>query len=182
MKIKQEHLLFVMIDIQEKFRGAVADFAQIAYSADILNRAADLLQIPLFVTEQYPKGLGHTAKEISLPTNAPIYEKTSFSIFSPEITPLIAATQKQTLVFYGIETHVCVYQSALDALINGYKVIIVADTVASRRSSDRKYALKKLRKCGCQIYTLEMLLFELLGSAEHPHFKEISTLIKGRAL
>lgn len=178
MRIIPNNTLFVMIDIQEKFSGVIDQLGEVIKNASILNQASQLLEIPLIVTEQYPKGLGHTITDIVIPASAQIFEKKSFSIFNQEISAAIPQTGKTTLVLYGIETHICLYQSALDALLRGYQVYFVADAVSSRKKENKEIAIRRLEKLGAEIVSTEMLLFELMQSADHPAFKQISGLVK----
>ncbi len=178
MRINPNDTLFIMIDIQEKFRDVIDSLDLVSKNSDILNRSAELMQLPILVTEQYPKGLGKTLEEIYIPASATRFEKVSFSIFNEEISSFLVNQPRSTLVLYGIETHICMYQSALDALAKGYKVYFVADAVSSRTKANKEAALNRLSTLGVNIVTTEMLLFEMLVNSKHPAFKEISKLVK----
>jgi len=178
MIFKENETLFLMIDIQEKFEGVIFSLAEVIDNADILNRASEILEIPLIVTEQYPKGLGATLSQIYLPENTPILEKTKFSAFTPEVEKLIVETGKKSIILYGIEAHVCLTQTAIELLSKGYQVGIVADAVSSRHVDNKLYALTRLGNLGIHIVTTEMILFELINHAKHPKFKDISQLVK----
>ena len=178
MIFKEKETLFLMIDIQEKFENVIFSMDEVLGNANILNRSAEILEIPLIITEQYPRGLGSTCKSIYIPEGTPIVEKFKFSAFTPEVAELIKQYKKPNIVIYGVETHVCLTQTALELKANGYKVGIVADAVSSRYVDNKLYALTRLGDLGIQILTTEMILFELLNSAKHPKFKEISKLIK----
>ncbi len=178
MRIKLLDTLFVMIDIQDKFEAVINDIDEVIKNADILNKASSYLNIPLIITEQYPKGLGTTIQKISIPEHAMKFEKMSFSIFNKDISDYIENQKKKTLVFYGIEAHICLYQSTIDALEKGYKVYFVSDAVSSRKLSNKKTAISRLLSKGAQIVSTEMLLFELMENSTHPEFKQISALVK----
>ena len=176
MKIQNHNLLFIMIDVQEAFRGKAWNEELTIKNISILNQSATILEIPIFITEQYPKGLGPTLPEVKI--DCPIYEKTQCSIFTDEIKEAIRRANCHQLVIYGEETHVCILQSVIDAVAEGYKCIVVADAVTSRTEMNRFYALERIKQEGGLIVTTEMLLFELVRDAKHPKFKEISKLVK----
>ncbi len=178
MRLKEDKAIFAMIDIQESFKPVMKELDSIIKTANILNKSAEILSIPLIVTEQYPKGLGHTCEEIYVPETAGIFEKKVFSIFTPEIKEEIKSSGRTQIVLYGIESHVCLTQSALDAIEEGIEVFYVENGVASRDNCDKIIAVRRLSQLGVQVVSYEMLLFEIMQSAKHPHFKEISQLIK----
>ncbi len=178
MKIKAENALFVMIDVQERFRPAIHDMDTVIRNCDILTRSSELLDIKLMVTEQYPEGLGKTMPEIHVPESSMRFEKTRFSIFDDAIHRKIFELDPSWIVLFGIESHVCVMQSALDAIRFGMNVMVVADAVSSRSPHSKDVALERLRQNGCQPVTTEMLLFEIMEDAHHPAFRKISRLIK----
>jgi len=170
-----------VVDIQEAFRDAIPDFAVIASRAAIAICGFQILGVPVLVTEQYPKGLGHTAAEIKavLADGREIFEKTAFSscgasLFSDKLNELGV----MQVVLCGLETHVCVNQTAHDLLGNGFQVHVLADCVTSRTESNRLAGLAKMRHSGVIDSSIEMALFELMGDAKNEHFKEIQELIK----
>lgn len=178
MIFKEKETLFLMIDIQDKFENVIFGMDEVLTNSNILNKSAEILDLPLIVTEQYPKGLGSTIDGIYLPENTPIIEKFKFSAYTEEVAEIIKSYEKPSIVLYGVETHVCLTQTALELKAQGYKVGIVADAVSSRHVENKLYALTRLGDLGIQILTTEMILFELLNSAKHPKFREISKLIK----
>lgn len=171
----------VVIDIQEAFRSAINDFSIIASRASMAVRGFQVLGLPVFVTEQYPKGLGRTAEEVlfSLPPEFEFIEKTAFSscgaIGFPE--KLEAANIKQVLLC-GLETHICVSQTAHDLLAAGFDVHLLTDCVSSRYDHDKQAGLAKMRESGVISSSIEMAFFELLRDARTEHFKEIQNLVK----
>lgn len=178
MIFKEKDTLFLMIDIQEKFENIIFAMDEVIKNTNILNKASELLGLPLIVTEQYPRGLGKTCESIYIPENTSIVEKKKFSSFTTEVAEIIQKTKKKSIVIYGVETHVCLTQTALELKANGFNVGIVADAVSSRHVDNKLYALTRLGDMGIQILTTEMILFEIMKSANHPQFKEISKLVK----
>ncbi len=178
MKIKVENALFVMIDVQEKFRPVIHEIDAVIHNCGVLTKAAGLLGVRLLVTEQYPEGLGRTMQEIELSPETKVYGKTSFSIFDDSIRKDICRMDASWIVLFGIETHVCVMQSAIEAIQCGLNVMVVCDAVSSRKSYSKEVALQRMRQIGCHVVTTEMLLFELMEGADHPAFRKISRLIK----
>ncbi|HEV2801409.1 MAG TPA: hydrolase [Pyrinomonadaceae bacterium] len=175
------HTALVIIDVQEAFRASIPDFAGLVARIALVSRAAQLLGVPLVVTEQYPKGLGQTAPEIrdALPPSLEPIEKTAFSscgaqTFNAELERLGA---RQVLVC-GIEAHVCVNQTTHDLLARGYQVHLLADCIASRHAQNRETGLAKMQRSGALPSSIEMALFELMRDARHEQFKAVQKLIK----
>lgn len=173
---------FVMIDIQDKFVPVISGVKGVIKNANILVKASEILKVPLIVTEQYPKGLGGTVKSIKLPENVTKIEKTHFSCFGcdgfdKKIKELKTKGFK-SLVLFGIETHVCILKTALDAISEGFEVHVVADAVGSRTILNKDAALKRMAQSGVFIATSEMILFQLMDKAGTEEFKEISGLVK----
>lgn len=178
MLYKENETVFLMIDIQEKFENVIFLMDEVIKNANILNRATELLDVPLLVTEQYPKGLGNTSKQVYLPNNTPIVEKTQFSACTEEVIELLRNYERANIIVYGVEAHVCLLQTAIELKKNGFKVGIVADAVSSRHVDNKLYALTRLESLGFEIVTTEMILFELMKDSKHPKFREVSKLIK----
>ncbi|HPY97311.1 MAG TPA: isochorismatase family protein [Candidatus Cloacimonadota bacterium] len=177
-KAQQNNCVFIMVDIQEKFLNAITEMDTVVKKANIMNKAAELLNIPLIVTKQYPKGLGDTLNDVYLPQHRVEFEKTRFSVFTPELIDYLEAKKPAYIVLYGIEAHVCLAQSALDGKSLGYNVLYVCDAVSSRKPYDKEIAINRLANSGVEMITTEMLLFDILEDAKHPQFKDISNLIK----
>ena len=170
--LSREQAALVVVDIQEGFRPYDA-FAQVAESSAKLLQAARILALPVLVSEQYPKGLGHTAPEVGL-QGEPRVEKTVFSAARAEGFDLGDA--RQALVC-GIETHVCVSQTVHDLLDRGLEVHVPADAVGSRHRVDYERGLERMERAGAVVTTVEAALFELLERAGTPEFKAVQKLI-----
>jgi nicotinamidase-related amidase len=170
-----------IIDMQEAFRAQIADFTKVAERIALMVQAAKLLHLPIIVTEQYPKGLGHTAPEIAavLPDSVEIIEKTAFSSCGASgfQSQLEQAAARQVLVC-GIEAHICVNQTVHDLLANGFQVHLLTDCISSRNVNDRKTASRKMHGSGAIFSSVEMAVFELMRDAKHEQFKAIQALIK----
>jgi nicotinamidase-related amidase len=164
--------MLVVVDVQEAFRG-YASFAPVAAACAKLVQAARILQVPTVVSEQYPKGLGHTAPEVGL-LDEPVLEKSVFSAARAEGFDVLDRDQ---VVVCGIETHVCVSQTVHDLLGRGIEVHVPADAVGSRHALDYERGLERMERAGAVITTMEAALFELLERAGTPEFKEVQKLI-----
>lgn len=170
-----------IIDMQEAFRDSIANFTQTAERIAVMVEGAKLLSLPILVTEQYPKGLGHTAPEIksALPEALHIIEKTSFSSCGAEpFRAELALLETRHVLVCGIEAHICVNQTVHDLLADGFQVHLLTDCVSSRNLSDRKAATRKMQMSGAIFSTVEMALFELMRDAKHEQFRAIQRLIK----
>ncbi|APW63300.1 hydrolase [Paludisphaera borealis] len=168
----------LVIDVQEKLIAAIPDRERLVANAVRLIHGAKLLNIPASATEQYPKGLGATIPAIAeLIPDRP--SKLAFQCCAvPQILEQLYGRHIRHITLAGIEAHVCVAQTALELLDLGFRVQIPADAVASRSSSDQKFALRRLENAGATISTTEAVLFEWCETADRPEFKAISGLIK----
>ena len=179
--LPEKHTAFFLCDIQEKFRPVMLHFPEIVQAADKLVKTSKILGVPLIVTEQNPKGLGSTVPELDTGHANGVYSKTKFSMVIPEVVTKLGELcggELQCVVLFGIETHVCVEQTAAELSARGFKVHVVADACTSRSQEDRLLAFERLRQMGCFITTSETVIFKLLGDKEHPMFPHIRTLIK----
>lgn len=179
ININTENSAFLFIDIQEKLINMLEE--KIAKSCEknvnILAKTSKILNIKSVVTEQYPKGLGETIYSVkeSLSEYTNFVEKTSFSAFD-ETKNLLK--EKENIFVFGIETHICVFQTVIDLLKNNYNVFVVKNACASRKKDEYKTAISLMEKEGAKIITTEMVLFEMLKSLKHPNFKEVQSFIK----
>ena len=171
----------VIIDIQTKLCNVMqADAMQtVIKNTGILMQAANALQVPMVATEQYPQALGDTAPEIAQYFGglAPI-AKTAFSACADAKFKAHCQRDKSHIILTGLETHICVLQTALDFIAQGKKVFVVEDAVISRSAANKANAIARLQLAGCVITNTESVLFEWLGTAQHEAFKALSKLIK----
>lgn len=174
--LNQEDSILVIIDVQEKLLKSVFNKEQVARNSEIMAKAASILDLPIVVTEQYPKGLGAT---IDLIKDGEFFEKTSFNALAEEnIQNKIKSFGRKQVILFGIETHICVYQTAIALLEQGFQVTVAADACGSRHKEHYIAGLECLKSDGIQIKPTEMILFELLKSSKHSKFKNIQGLIK----
>lgn len=179
--LNRSRTALVVVDLQEAFRTVIPDFPLIAERTSIAVRGFQILNVPVIITEQYPKGLGKTIEEIhySLPDDFEYIEKTAFSSCGASLfQERLKATGVTHVVLCGVETHVCVNQTAHDLLTEAFEVHILTDCVGSRFTQDKETALRKMQMNGIIPSTVEMALFELLRDAKHEQFKEVQALIK----
>jgi nicotinamidase-related amidase len=189
-----------VVDVQEAFRPAVLDFEQVARNVATLVRAAHILELPTLVTEQYPKGLGHTVPEVAehldvtksfeaersarpedfrCGRSAQIFEKVCFSAVDAEGFPsALHEADRDQVLLCGIEAHVCVNQTAEDLIADGAEVHVAQDAVSSRTAENRGLGLHKMERSGAVLTSVETALFELLRQAGTPEFKEVQALVK----
>jgi nicotinamidase-related amidase len=175
-KLDGERAALVVIDVQEAFRKAIPDFGALTSAIGTLLEGARAIGIPIVVTEQYPKGLGHTVPEIAehLPEDLTPIEKLCFS--APEADGFDLEGRDQALVC-GIETHVCVNQSVLDLLDRRLEVQVAEDAVGSRFDENKRVGLHKMERAGAVLTSVETALFELVGRAGTDDFKRVQKLI-----
>jgi nicotinamidase-related amidase len=170
--LERDRAGLIVVDVQEAFRP-YDSFAPVATASAKLLEAARILDVPRLVSEQYPKGLGHTAPEVGLQDEQPI-AKTVFSAVRADGFDLRGREQ---VVVCGIETHVCVSQTVHDLLDRGVEVHVPADAVGSRHAIDYERGLERMERAGAVVTTVEAALFELLERAGTPEFKAVQKLI-----
>lgn len=171
----------VIIDMQEAFRSIISDFAETAARIAVVTRAAQLLAIPVIVTEQYPRGLGHTASEIMavLPDSVDVIEKTAFSSCGAgEFTERLEDNGARQILVCGIEAHICVNQTTHDLLALGLEVHLLTDCITARATHNKQIGLAKMQQSGAILSSTEMAVFELMRDAKHEKFREIQGMIK----
>lgn len=176
---KNESLLLV-IDVQDRLVKAL-DKHVVVTRTETLLKAAKILEIPTIATQQYPQGLGlivDTVKQNFSP-DTKIIDKTAFSAVKEKgFMDVLKSFNKKQIVICGIETHVCVHQTAADLIEEGFDVYVVKDACASRSKYEFKQGIERMQANGAKISCLETVLFEWLENAKHPNFKEIQALIK----
>ena len=175
--------LLVIVDMQSKLSAAMPekDVAIMTKNGISLLMASKLLGVPVFMTEQYPKGLGATMLEIAenLPANTRMFEKTGFSCCAADgFKQALAASGRRQIILAGQEAHVCILQTALELLHMGYLVYVVEDALCSRQTQHKISALHRMQRNGVTVVCHESVLFEWLKDAKHADFKAISSLLR----
>ncbi len=178
--LRRDQTMLLVVDVQEKLHAVMAHRERVTANLRRLIQGFQILELPILVTEQYPKGLGPTVPELKeLFEDWSPYEKITFSCcLVPKLCETIQESGATQIVLTGIETHVCILQTGLDLIQRGYQVHVPADAVSSRRELDWQMALERLRKAGAVITVTETALFELLVRAGTAEFKQISALVK----
>ena len=173
--------VLVLIDVQEGYRPALHRWDRVVAASSLLVRGAALLDVPLLVTEQYPRGLGHTAGELAarFPPQLTVVEKMTMSCCGAEaFMNRLAETGRTQVLVAGIETHACVNQTVHDLLATGYQVHVARDATSSRRPADVGPAWAKMRAAGMLPTSSEQALLELIRTADTPEFKALQRLLK----
>lgn len=178
--LRHEKAVLLFIDVQGKLHDIMHEREVLDGNLEKMVRCAQLLEIPIVGTEQIPEKLGPTSEPFrSLLEKVPMIGKSAFSCCGdPKFMEVFQSLGKQQAFLVGIETHVCVYQTALDLLEAGIEVFVVADAVSSRAPENKELALQAMRDAGAQILPTETVLFGLLRDAADPRFKELLKLIK----
>lgn len=175
-----EKTCLVVVDVQGKLAQLMWEKERLFNNIEILVKSADILEIPIVWCQQYPEALGETVEQIAvhLKELSPINKKSFSCCGNGEFAEKIQAVNRKQVLLCGIETHICVYQTARDLLALDYEVQVVGDAVSSRTRENKEAALSRMKWEGAAITTTEMALFELLGTAEHDKFREIAKLVK----
>ncbi|HTS38128.1 MAG TPA: hydrolase [Candidatus Solibacter sp.] len=175
--------VLVVIDIQEKLLPPIFQKDQLVRNAQLLIRAAEILKIPALISTQYAKGLGGTVPEVaSLLPGVEAIDKTLFSCFGSDVFCSLLKRppgNRNTLLLCGMESHICVMQTALAALREGYLVHVASDAVSSRTEWNWKIGLDRMRAAGAVISSTEMMIYELMGSSSSAAFKALLPHLKG---
>lgn len=181
MRILKENSLCMVIDIQERLLPYIYENEQVITNVKKLIEGLKIFNIPVILTEQYKKGLGNTVPSVaeSLAQNVPSFEKISFSCCDDQpILSELKARGKKFIILCGIESHICVLQTTIDLIEQGFVPVVVADCVSSRKPEDKAVAIVRVRQEGAIVTTSESLLFELCRFAGSDSFKAISKLVK----
>jgi nicotinamidase-related amidase len=182
-ELQPDQCALIVVDIQQKLLPPIWEKDRLIRNAQLLIRLAGILKIPALVTTQYTKGLGNTVPEISaLLPDTPTIDKVMFSCFgSDAFCNLLKHLpgQRTTLLLSGMETHICVMQTALSALREGYLVHVAADAVSSRAELNWRLGLNRMQAAGAILSSTEMMIYELLRQSGAPAFKELLPYLKG---
>ncbi|MSQ90838.1 MAG: isochorismatase family protein [Phycisphaerales bacterium] len=174
-RLTTESTALLVIDIQERIIGTIHEHHGMTQRCRALIASAALLKLPIIVTEQYVKGLGHTVSAITevLPPNTHIIEKTAFSAFTPEVRAQLSELGRTNLLICGIEAHVCVLQSVLDACANGIQTFHATDAISSGQPNQINPAFRRMERAGSIPTGVLSALYELMESCEHPAFRAV---------
>jgi nicotinamidase-related amidase len=185
LKISPNDALLLVVDMQERLAAAMPEegLGRVTRSVVTLVNGARHLSVPALATEQYPRGLGPTLpavrEALAAHLGAPVIEKLAFSCQqSKEVAAALRAAGRRQIIVCGMETHVCVYQTARDLIAAGLQVFVPQDAVLSRTAENRDVGLRLIERAGGVITSTEAVLFDLLGAAGTPAFKAISALVK----
>ena len=181
--LEAEQCALIVVDMQEKLLPPIWEKERLVRNARLLIRLAGILKIPALVTTQYAKGLGNTVPDIAslLPDTQPI-DKLMFSCFGSDVFCSLLKRlpgQRTTILLSGMETHICVMQTALGALREGYLVHVASDAVSSRTELNWRIGLDRMRAAGAILSSTEMMIYELLRSSGAPAFRELLPYLKG---
>jgi len=181
--LEAEQCALIVVDMQEKLLPPIWEKERLVRNARLLIRLAGILKIPALVTTQYAKGLGNTVPDIAslLPDTQPI-DKLMFSCFGSDVFCSLLKRlpgQRTTILLSGMETHICVMQTALGALREGYLVHVASDAVSSRTELNWRIGLDRMRAAGAILSSTEMIIYELLRSSGAPAFRELLPYLKG---
>lgn len=179
--LDRENTCLLVIDVQEKLLPVIHAKEAMVENIRRLVKAAEILGVPVLVTEQYPKGLGPTAAPVegALACGVTKCSKITFSCLADEeLFRAIEDMKRNTLLVCGVESHVCVSQTVLDALAAGFKVQVAADAVGSRNPANKRIALERLAHAGAVVTGTEAALFEMLERADTEEFKKVQALVK----
>ena len=180
MLIRAAQSQLLVVDVQERLAPAVQNAGRIVARTRILLDAAGLVQVPVTVSEQYPKGLGATLPALApLPRGTTVLDKVAFSCWrEPRLRSAIEAAKRPQVVLCGMETHVCVLQTAVDLREAGLDVFVVADAVGSRAEESRRLGLERMRDRGIDVVDSEMVVFEWAERAGTDLFRALVGLVK----
>lgn len=178
--LDREKTALLVIDIQERILGVMQNPDDVVANTVKLIRGFKILKSPVFYTEQYPKGLGETFRDIKNElTDFEAIQKMSFSCYGAgDLFSRLEKDNLRQVVVAGIEAHVCVQQTVLDLLANDFQVNLAANAVSSRNRTDYETAINRMRAHGAEITTVESVLFEMLNLSGTDEFKAISKIIK----
>lgn len=182
-KLDAEKAVLVVIDVQERLVPAMPEdiYLRLRNTVAMLVEVAGLLGLPVVTTEQYPKGIGHTVPELAAACNETVIEKVSFGCCGePNFLAAIKETGRSQVIVTGMEAHVCVYQTVLGLLEEGYHVHLVRDAICSRNKIDFLAGIANAAQAGAVATTAETVLFQMLKQSTHEQFKAISKLVKDR--
>ena len=182
-KLDAEKTVLVVIDVQERLVPAMPEdiYLRLRNTVAMLVEVAGLLGIPVVTTEQYPKGIGHTVPELAAACNETVIEKVSFGCCGePNFLKALKNTGRTQVLITGMEAHVCVYQTVLGLLADGYYVHLLRDAICSRNKTDYLAGVANAGQAGAVVTTAETVMFQMLQKSTHEQFRAVSKLVKER--
>ena len=182
-KLDVENAVLVVIDIQERLVPAMPQevYLRLRDTVKMLVSVAELLGVPVVTTEQYPKGIGHTVPELADACKNTVIEKVSFGCCGePNFLAALKDLGRSQVILTGMEAHVCVYQTVLGLLEDGYHVHLVRDAICSRNKTDYLAGVDNAAQAGAVVTTAETVLFQMLQKSTHEQFRAVSKLVKER--
>ena len=179
-KLNRNDAVLIVIDLQERLMNAMKDREKVYKNTNLLLSTAKEFNIPVILSEQYPRGLGATVAGVkeNLPEDYIYVEKQSFSLCGAGLSEILAKLGRKTVIVCGSETHVCVFQTVRDLLALGYQVFVVGDAVCSRTKENYRNALSLMSLMGAVVTNTETVFFDLMKKAATPQFRKLSQLIK----
>lgn len=181
-RLKAEETIILICDVQQRFRSIVYCMESVIHASRMLTQAASIFSMPILVTEQNSKGLGPTVEEIATVFPSSRFckiEKTKFSMITEEAKAFLKTQlPRKKILLCGIESHVCIAQTALDLIDLEYEVFIVVDGISSQRPIDRLAGIKRMEKEGAIVTTVESALFEIMGDMQREEFKKLLPILK----
>ena len=180
-RLRIEDTVLLVVDIQSRFASSIHGWQALVTNATIVARAAAELGVPTIVTEQNPRGLGHTVPELvdALPPGTPTFTKTRFSSITPEVQAALGALHRGSVLVIGIEAHVCVLQTTLDLLAGGRQPFLCTDCISAGQAGQIEPAFRRMERAGAVPTGALSAIYELLGDAAHPKFKACLEMVKG---
>lgn len=175
-----ENALLIIVDIQGNLAKVVHESEKANAAAYKMIAGAQALELPILLTAQAPHKIGHTTDEVrALVPDLHEYDRIGFSIMtSPEIEQALKESEKSQIILCGFESHICVYQSAIELMEEGYEVFILVDAVSSRDPQNKAYILQEMLAEGAHLINVETALYALMRDANHPAFRTISKIVK----
>lgn len=179
-RLSLERTALLVIDVQDKLLPTIFDADRVVANCATALELAKILGMPAIVTEQYTKGLGHSAPAIAAAaaSHAKIFEKTRFSALIPEVDALLSAHRCDDILVCGIEAHVCVQQTVLDLLATGRQPFLLTDAISAGQTDQISPALRRMERSGASPSGVLGAIYELLGDAAHPQFKSVLRVVK----
>lgn len=180
LRLTPESTTLLLIDVQDRLMPTIHRAERLVTNCSVLCRAAPLLGVPVIATEQYVRGLGHLVPQVraALTPEALVVEKTRFSALTPEVRDALRASHRPAVLVCGVEAHVCVLQTVLDLCAGGWMAFYATDAISSGQPNQIEPAFRRMERSGAIPTGVLSAMYELMGDATHPRFKECLALAK----